>query len=37
MKVINNTIVEATGAELRDIWLTNGYDDIYSFPDFLAR
>lgn len=35
MKIENGIIVEATEAELYDYWLSRGFDDIYSFTNFM--
>lgn len=37
MKIVDGKIAEATKSELFNYWLTRGYDDIYSFPEFLER
>lgn len=37
MKIKDGKIVEATENELFDYYLTRGWDDIMSFPDFLER
>ena len=37
MKVVDGEIKEATESELCDYWLSRGWCDIYSFPDFKAR
>ena len=37
MKVVDGKITEATENELYSYWLSHGWDDIYSFPDFKAR
>jgi len=37
MKIINNKIVEATQDELFSVYLKQGFDDIYSFPDYISR
>ncbi len=37
MKIVDGKIAEATKSELFNYWLTCGYDDIYSFPEFLER
>lgn len=37
MKVENGKIVEATESELFDYYLTRGWDDIMSFPDYLEK
>jgi hypothetical protein len=37
MKIVNNKITKATEAELHKYYLTRGYDDIYSFPEFIER
>jgi len=36
MKVENNKIVEATEAELYFYWLKSGYENIYSFKEYVA-
>lgn len=36
MKVVNNKIVEATENELFDVYLKRGFDEIMSFPDYVA-
>ena len=37
MKVKDGKIVEATENELFDVYLNAGWDDIYSFPDYLEK
>jgi hypothetical protein len=37
LKVENGRIVEATESELRICWLTKGFDDVFSFPDYLEK
>lgn len=37
MTVEHGKIIEATESELFDYYLTRGWDDIMSFPDFLER
>lgn len=37
MKVVDGKIVEATEGELFSYWLSRGWCDVYSFPDFKAR
>ena len=37
MKVENGKIVEATESELFDYYLTRGWNDIMSFPDYLEK
>ena len=37
MKIEDGKIVEATENELFDYYLTRGWDDIMSFPEFLER
>lgn len=37
MKVENDKIVEATEDELFDYYLTRGWDDVMSFPDYLEK
>lgn len=37
MKVVNGEIVEATDNELFSYWLSCGWCDVCSFPDFKAR
>lgn len=37
MKVVDGEIKEATEDELYSYWLSRGWCDIYSFPDFKAR
>jgi hypothetical protein len=37
VKVVNGEIVEATDNELFSYWLSRGWCDVYSFPDFKAR
>ena len=37
MEVVNNKIVEATEDELFSVYLKQGIDDIYSFPDYINR
>lgn len=37
MKIELGHIVEATEVELMEYYLTRGWDDIMSFPDFLER
>lgn len=35
MKTENGKIIEATRKELYNIWLTEEWDEIMTFPDFL--
>ena len=35
MKIKRNKIIEATEAELMEHYLKEGYDDIYSFREYL--
>lgn len=35
MKIKRNKIIEATEAELMEHYLNKGYDDIYSFREYL--
>lgn len=35
MKIENGIIVEASTTELYEYWLSRGFDDIYSFNDFV--
>ncbi|WP_352401588.1 hypothetical protein [Synergistes jonesii] len=35
MKVRRGRIVECTEAELTAYWLRHGWDDIYSFPEYM--
>ena len=35
MKIKRNKIIEATEAELMEHYLKEGYDDIYSFSEYL--
>lgn len=35
MKIKSNKIIEATEAELMEHYLKEGYDDIYSFREYL--
>ena len=37
MKHKRGKITEATERELYAWWFDKGYDDIYSFPDYLER
>lgn len=37
MKVEKGKIVECTEAELFEYYLTRGWDDIFSFPDYMRR
>lgn len=37
MTITNGKIVEATEKELFSYYLTRGFDDLMSFPDFLDR
>lgn len=37
MKVENGKIAEATEKELFSLYLGNGFDDIFPFPDYLQR
>ena len=37
MKIENGKIVEATESELYDYYLTRGWDDVMSFPEYLER
>lgn len=37
MKVENGKIVEATESELYDYYLTRGWDDVMSFPEYLEK
>lgn len=37
MKVRCGRIVECTEAELTAYWLRHGWDDIYSFPEYMRR
>ncbi|MDY2983843.1 MAG: hypothetical protein SOR75_00750 [Synergistes jonesii] len=37
MKVRRGRIVECTEAELTAYWLRHGWDDIYSFPEYIRR
>lgn len=37
MNVEDGKIVEATESELFDYYLTHGWDDIMSFPDYLEK
>lgn len=37
MKVRRGKIVECTEAELTAYWLRHGWDDIYSFPEYMRR
>lgn len=37
MKIESGKIVEATKQELYSHYLKLGYDDIYSFPEYLER
>ena len=37
MKIENGKIAECTELELYDFYLTRGWDEIYSFPDYMQR
>ena len=37
VSIIDGKIAECTENELYDYWLSRGYDDIYSFPEFMQR
>lgn len=37
MEVINEKIVKATESELFSYYLTRGWDDMMSFPDYLRQ
>ena len=37
MKIKDGKIVEATKSELFDYYLKQGFDEIYSFPDYCER
>lgn len=34
MKIKNNKIIEATELELYNFYLTRGWDELYSFPEY---
>ena len=36
MKIENNKIIEATESELYSHWLKSGYENIYSFNEYLV-
>jgi hypothetical protein len=35
MRIVDGKIIEATEDELFSYWLSRGYDDIMSFPQFI--
>ena len=37
MTIIDGKITACTDLELIDYWLSRGWDDIYTYPDFKAR
>jgi hypothetical protein len=37
MKIKDDRIIKATESELYKYWLTRGFDDIFSFSDYINR
>lgn len=37
MKIENDKIIQATEDELYSYWLTRGWDDVFSFPEYMQR
>lgn len=37
MKIKDNKIMAATEQELFDYWVNRGFDEIYSFPEYLEK